>query len=255
MDGLEQKVVCVCVCSSRLNALCLSTLWCRVPREICCYVHNDNSDIYYVRENVYNTNVQGLLNLCFVCTRLWNVYALLAILLWCSSSNIGWLPTSLVSLHVLYRTVFDASAHVSSVRRFKVVAVLNSTSVPENPWNNGGIAPCILNLDTTYPGTHSTGGCVRCRRVVLGPNGRYLAIARFMWPAFSQRADTKLASRSIWLCHVDVWVGMSVQLHAPTVLHLAKAPLLRLPCVLFSLDVSFSTQTFFPDGVGLFVIF
>jgi len=168
--------MCVCVCarvySSRLNALCLSTLWCRVPHEICCYVHNDNSDIYCVRENVYNTNVQGLFNLCFFCTRLWNVYALLVILLWCSSSNIWWLPTSLVSLYVLYRTVLDASAHVNSVRRFKVVSVLNSASVDENPWKNGGIAPCILSLDTAYPGTHLTGGCVRCWRVVLKPNGR-----------------------------------------------------------------------------------
>ena len=66
----------------------------------------------------------------------------------------------------------------------------------------------------------------------------------------AEGADTRLVSRSICLRHVGVWVEMSVQLHAPTVLQLAKPPLLRCATIrpLFLGHVFFDRNIFSQTG-------
>jgi hypothetical protein len=69
-----------------------------------------------------------------------------------------------------------------------------------------------------------------------------------MWSAVAVQMDER--ARGGFDCRqVDVWVKVGVQLHAPTVLHVAEALLLRRTTMrpLFP-GHDFWTQTFFPDG-------
>jgi len=70
-------------------------------------------------------------------------------------------------------------------------------------------------------------------------------------------ADTRLVLRSIWLRHVDVWMEMTVQFHAPTVLQLAKPPLLRRATVrlLFPGHVFFDPNLFSQTGCDCLLFF